>query len=160
MSDLPEASSLYTEKSLGEFEARFGLNFNDKSLLVTALSHKSPLGSSLTSKDEMRRLALMGDKIIDLLLFRVLYDRKTTLKDMNDARRYTENTELDKIADRLGFEKYFFLEDSVDEKIRKKSVSFGSDSLEALVGAIFIDSGFSPTQQFVDKWIIQNILPD
>jgi ribonuclease-3 len=160
MSDLLEASSLYTEKNLGEFEEKFGLHFIDKALLVTALSHRSPLGFSLTSKDEMRRLALMGDKIIDLLLFRVLYDRKTTLKDMNDARRYTENTELDKIADRLGFEKYLFLEDSVDEKIREKSVSFGSDSLEAVVGAIFIDSGFNTTQQFVDKWIIHNILPD
>ena len=95
--------------------------------------------------------------IIDLILYRALYARDTPLKEMNDARRMTENTELDKIADGLGFEKYLFLEESVDEKIRMRSVSFGSDSLEALVGAIFLDEGFAASQRFVEKWILHNM---
>ena len=152
-----DTSRLYSENNLSEFEKLFGLNFKDKALLVTALSHRNPLGLSLTSKDEMLRLALLGDKIIDLILYRVMYARDTPLKEMNDARRMTENTELDKIADGLGFEKYLFLEESVDEKIRIRSVSFGSDSLEALVGAIFLDEGFTASQRFVEKWILQNM---
>ena len=152
-----DVSRLYSENNLSEFEDRFGLNFNDKALLVTALSHRNPLGLRLTSKDEMLRLALLGDKIIDLMLYRVLYTRDTPLKEMNDARRMTENTELDKIGDGLGFERYLFLEESVDEKIRVRSVSFGSDSLEAIVGAVFLDGGFFDTQRFVEKWILPNM---
>ncbi len=152
-----DASRLYIENRLNEFEELFGLNFKDKALLVTALSHRNPSGLSLTSKDKMLRLALLGDKIIDLILYRAMYARDTPLKEMNDARRMTENTELDKIADGLGFEKYLFLEESVDEKIRRRSVSFGSDSLEALVGALFLDEDFAASQRFVEKWILQNM---
>ena len=152
-----DTSRLYSENNLSEFEKLFGLNFKDKALLVTALSHRNPSGLSLTSKDKMLRLALLGDKIIDLILYRALYARDTPLKEMNDARRMTENTELDKIADGLGFEKCLFLEESVDEKIRIRSVSFGSDSLEALVGAIFLDEDFNASQRFVEKWILQNM---
>jgi len=149
---------LYAEKHLDEFESTFQLQFKDKSLLITALSHRSSLGPTLTSRAEMKRLALMGDKLIDLFLYRVLYRKGIQLKDMNKARRLTKNIELNKVADELGFTKYLILENSADEKIQRESVSFGSDSLEALVGAIFIDAGFDESERYVENSILPSLL--
>jgi ribonuclease-3 len=155
-----DVSKLYFEKNLSEFEGRFGLRFKDKALLITALSHRSALSAKVTSKEENGRLALMGDKLIDLLLYRIMFDKKTTLQEMNAARTHTEDQNLDKVARRLGIEKYLFLEDSADEEIRERSVSFGADSLEGLVGAIFVDSGFDAAHRFFNNWVLSLLLTD
>jgi ribonuclease-3 len=155
-----DVSELYFEKNLSEFEGRFGLHFKDKALLITALSHRAAGEGKVTSREENRKLALMGDKLIDLLLFRVVYDRKASLIEMNAARTRTEDLNLDKVARRLGFEKYLFLEESANEEIKEKSVSFGADSLEGLVGAIYEDSGFDAAQRFFTAWMLPFLLTD
>jgi dsRNA-specific ribonuclease len=51
-----EASRLYEERQLSKLEETLETSFRDKSLLIKALSHRSPSGSQLTSKDENKRL--------------------------------------------------------------------------------------------------------
>jgi len=149
-----EVSDLYNQNNLGEFENKIGLNFKNKSLLITALSHRSKQGDQLTSGDENLRLGLIGDKLIDLVLYDFVYREGASLKEMNDARVLTENEELNRVADDLGLRSYLFVDPSVNKLILKESQSFGSNSVEGLVGSIFIDRGFEAAYCFVKTWIL------
>jgi ribonuclease-3 len=150
-----EASRLYTEKQLGKFEETLQIHFKDKSLLITALSHKSSLGNPLTSKDENRRLGLIGDKLIDLVLFENLYRDGTGLKAMDDARQNASiGPKLNVIARNIGLEPYLFLNDGTEDRVVKESQSLFEDSLEALVGAVYLDRGFAEAVGFVKKYLL------
>jgi ribonuclease-3 len=150
-----EAFRLYTEKQLGKLEGALQINFQDKSLLVKALSHRSPLGNLLTSKDENKRLGLIGDKLIDLVLFEKLYRDGASLKAMDDTRQNTSiGPKLNVIARNIGLEPYLFLSDGTKDRVVKESQSLFEDSLEALVGALYLDKGFEEAVGFVKKYLL------
>jgi ribonuclease-3 len=150
-----EALKLYAEKQLGKLEETIKINFKDKSLLIKALSHRSPLGNSLTSKDENRRLGLIGDKLIDLVLFENLYRKGSSLKEMDDARQSTSiGPKLSAIGRNLGLEQYMFFNEGTENHVIKESQSLFEDSFEAIVGALYLDRGFMKAVGFVKRYLI------
>jgi len=151
-----EALKLYTEKQLGKLEETLKTNFKDKSLLIRALSHKSPLGNPLTSKDENKRLGLIGDKLIDLVLFEKLHREGASLKVMDDTRQSTSRgLKLNAIARNLGLEQYLYLNDGTEDRVIKESQSLFEDSFEAIVGALYLDRGFVEAVGFVKRYLIK-----
>lgn len=152
-----EALRLYTDKQLCKLEKTLKIDFNDKSLLIRALSHRSPLGSSLTSKDENKQLGLIGDKLIDLVLFENLHRKGASLKEMDDMRQSTSRgLQLNIVARDLGLEQYLFLNDGTEDRVIKESKSLFEDSFEALVGALYLDKGFIGAVSFVKRHLIKD----
>jgi ribonuclease-3 len=150
------ATELYSENHLEELEQTLHTNFIDKTLLVRALSHDSPYKNPLTSKRENRRLGLIGDKLIDLVLFDKLYREGVLLEDMDGARQTTSKKEaLNLAARRLGLTPYLFYNDGTEERVKETSYSFFEDSIEAIVGGIYFDRGFEDAVKFVNEHIIK-----
>jgi len=157
MSIINKVSEFYSQNNLQELEDRIGISFCKKHYLITALSHRSPKGDPLFSKKENKKLALIGDALIDLVVFSSLYPKVTTGK-MDDTRQtLATNPKLNTVIRQLGLEKYLFLEDSVDEFILKQSKSLGADTIEALTGAIFLDQGFETAKTFVQIHILSSL---
>ena len=150
-----EVSGLYTEKQLNKLEETLQINFKDKSLLIKALSHRSRWGSILTSKDENKRLGLIGDKLIDLVLFEKLYRDGASLRVMDDTRQNTSiGPKLNVVARNIGLEPYLFLNEGTEDRVVKESRSLFEDSLEALIGALYLDKGFEEAVGFVKKYLL------
>lgn len=143
----------YSEKKLRKLEEKMGICFQNQNLLVTALSHRSSEGDPKFSKAENKRLGLVGDSVLDLVLFEHLYNKcHLTRERMDNVRQdLTNNEKLAQIGREMGIKKHLFLPKSVSESTLEESVSLFADSLEALIGAIYLDQGLEKARSFVEK---------
>ncbi|KAI1286031.1 Ribonuclease 3 [Halotydeus destructor] len=122
--------------NLGDLQKDIGYKFKDESLLTLALTHRS------LSKVNNERLEFLGDSIINgyitVKLFDLFRDKEGQLTEFRSQMVCNRN--LDRIAssEKLQLQRYIRI--GADIVSLKKSY-YMADFLEALVGAIFIDSG-------------------
>jgi len=148
------ATELYEEHRLADLEQVLHTDFLDKTLFIKALSHDSPYKNPLTSKKENKRLGIIGDKLIDLILYDMLYRKDVPLMEMDNARKTTSKKEALNLASRsLGLKPYLFYNDGTEERVKEESYSLFEDSIEAIVGAIYLDRGFNNAVKFVKEHI-------
>jgi len=144
-----EVKELYGEK-LKEFEGKLGVSFCDKSLLIKALSHRSRLEAGLTSKKENKKLGLIGDKLIDLVLFESAYNKGLSPEEMDRRRQqYSSRQALNSAMRSIMAEPPWFLNPGTERRTREKSAKLGEDTFEALVGAIYLDKEYQKAAEFV-----------
>ena len=154
-----EVEQLYREKNLQELEEKLGVSFNDKSLLVKVLSHRAPRGSSLRTKEENRRLGMLGDKLIDLVLFEPLYKSGSNSKEMDDLRKIkSSRPALNRAMREIGIEPYWILNPGTEKRTIEGSAKLGEDTFEALVGAIYLDKGFTEAESFVRRHLLKTMI--
>ncbi len=130
----------------GELEKRIGFQFNDRTLLRQALTHRS------AGPDNNERLEFLGDSLVNMLVAEALYRR---FPDENEGAlsrlRATLVCEpgLAQLARgiQLGDELVLGAGERKNQGERKDSIL--SDAYEALIGAIYLDAGFAAVQSFV-----------
>lgn len=121
------------------------------SLYKTALSHRSVKENT---QDNNERLEYLGDAVLsgivaDYLFKRYPYKGEGFLTEMRS--KMVNRATLNEIAVRMGLKKITFYNKS--DGSLKASQIFGN-TLEALVGAVYLDKGYVATRQWVLKQII------
>ena len=105
-------------------------------------------------KDSNERLEFLGDSVLNMVIADFLF-RKFPYKDegfLTKMRsKIVSREHLNQLAVKLGLNK-FLLQNS-DPSLRFSSMN--GDAFEALIGAIFIDKGFSTTQKFILRRILR-----
>lgn len=138
-------------QNLSNLEKKLGYEFNDKELLKQALTPQS------TNQDHnYERLEFLGDRVLGLVLTDLL---QTFLPDakvgkLNDE--YIKHARNDAKLSALGEEFKLY------EFTGKRGVKNLADAMEALIGAVFIDSkrDYSLAKAFIAKhWAIELGLP-
>ncbi|WP_144770178.1 ribonuclease III [Herbaspirillum sp. SJZ099] len=118
---------------------RLGHNFKDASLLQQALTHRSH--SALHNE----RLEFLGDSVLNCVVASLLFDRYEKI-DEGDLSRLRANLvkqqSLYEIAQRLELSQFLRLGEGELKSGGFRRPSILADTLEALFGAIFLDSGF------------------
>lgn len=138
-------------------EEKIGYEFKNKSYLKTAITHSS-YAHEISSKDYNEKIEFLGDAVLELVSSEYIYKTYPMLSEgeMTKARAYAVCEEsLAEVANRYGFSDFLLVgkcETKIDGKYR---TSILADSVEAVIGAIFLDSGIEP----VKKFILPNILP-
>ena len=132
--------------NIKKFEEKISFKFNDKSLIPNLLTHKS---FSKANNNEM--LEFLGDRVLGLVLSKKLLELYPTETVGNLDKRFAflvnKNSCL-KISKKLNIEKFLILGDTYKNK-KKVEDKILSDVIEALIGAIFLDSGYSITEKFI-----------
>ncbi|KAI4257438.1 MAG: hypothetical protein L6R42_005660 [Xanthoria sp. 1 TBL-2021] len=131
-------------------EQTIGYNFQDKDLLWEALqADGSPNCPTDNPRYEVgnKRLAIVGNLALDLLLASVWYPTWNTRAVLDSSRGETlSETSLDQVAQRN--ELYHHI-------IRRPGTFFGVETLsaavEAIVGAAYLDGGTTAVQRVVQK---------
>ncbi len=125
--------------SLTEFQKRIGYKFKNADILCTALTHSSYANEKECESNE--RMEFLGDSILNFLVSEKLYFKGLSEGEMTQLRSKTVSRKpLALAVERLGAMSLLRLgagakkEDRVTEK-------FKSDIFEAIVGAIYLDSG-------------------
>jgi len=141
-----------TSKSLEDsLKNVLGIQPKNIQLYITALSHRS-------IKDEPgennERLEYLGDAILsaivaDYLFKRYPYKGEGFLTEMRS--KMVNRLQLNDIAVKMGLKK-IALYNKIDNSLRNSQI-FGN-TLEAIVGAVYLDKGYRKTQQWVLKQII------
>jgi ribonuclease-3 len=133
-------------------QERLGYTFQKPDLLMQALTHRSH------SKKNNERLEFLGDSVLNCTVAEMLYERYGDL-DEGDLSRVRANLvkqqALYEIAQALQLSDCLRLGEGELKSGGFKRPSILADSFEAIVGAIFLDSGFEASKKVLRKWYSQ-----
>ncbi len=141
-------------------ERALDYRFNEHDLLCLALSHRSNMGLA-----NNQRLEYLGDSIIGFFISQSLYrlfpqQNEGSLTAMR--ARLVRNTTLASLARELRLDRYLIMASGELKNNGRNRVSALADSFEALVGAIYLDGGIEPAEQFLAGMyatLLNNIRP-
>ncbi len=144
------------KKNLKIFEKKIEYNFKDITLLSDSLTHPSfyKENKGIQKKtNQFERLEFLGDRVLGLVIASLLFSKFRDLDEGKLSKKYSylvQKNFLYKIAINLSIDK--ILLHNYKKKNQKMKVSILSDSVESLIGAIFIDGGYKVSYNFIKKF--------
>ncbi len=144
-----------------EFEERIGYQFQDKKLLSQALTHSSYANERHLGKQaDNERLEFLGDAVLEVISSDFLFHKypKNPEGELTRLRAsiVCEPT-LSFCTRELELGKYLLLGKGEDQMGGRKRDSILSDAMEAVIGAIYLDGGFTSAKEFVFRFILNDI---
>ncbi len=142
-----------------ELEERIGYRFRDRSLFVCALTHSSYINEH--AGDCYERLEFLGDAVLEMVSSAFLYEHFPDLREGDLTKLRAElvcEPALSAVARDLGLPAYLRLGRGEEAGGGRSKSSILCDITEALIGAIYLDSGRSLEQ--AERFIMQFILKD
>ena len=128
-----------------DLQERLGYRFRDGSLLAQALVHPSYLNEhSGEFRHSNERLEFLGDAVLDAVASQELYRRYPDREEgwLTEARsRLVRNSTLGRISRELGVGGHLMLGAGVDRDGGRHSGGVLARSLEAVIGAVWLDGG-------------------
>ena len=135
-------------------EKKTGYHFTDPQLLVTALTHSSYANEQGSHIEHNERLEFLGDAFFDAVVGEEFYrrfpDREEGFLSRIRAVIVCEKSLGEKAAE-LGLGELIRLSRGEEKCGGRKRQSILADSLEALIGAVYLDGGFETVKKFVLK---------
>ncbi len=138
--------------NLSELEESIGYIFKDKKLLKKALTHTSYANENKIESNE--KLEFLGDSILEFISSKYLYDNYIDLKEGEMTKvRATVVCEdsLYKVAKKHNFSDFLYLGKSEIKTQGKFRPAILADSVEAVIAAIYLDSGLEGCVEFIEK---------
>ncbi len=129
--------------------------FNNKSLLIRALTHRSALNekkSKATSSNE--RLEFLGDAVLELATTKFLFDKYPNQPEgILTAYRSSlvKTTTLAKVAIKLGLDKLLFMSKGEEATGGRSNVGILADVTEAVLGALYLDQGIDQVIKLLNQ---------
>lgn len=151
---------------LQDLEAKLGHTFNDQSLLVRALTHRSyAFGNRLAEPTTLdnERLEFLGDSILGFLVSEFLVLRHTTWPEGKLSKtkaHLVSATHLHRVAQRLGLGEFLQLGRSEEMSGGREKKMLLANAVEALIAALHIDGGLEKAQAFVLKTVLGGSEPE
>jgi ribonuclease-3 len=136
-----------------DFARRLGLKFKNGLLLSRALTHRSYLNEHPEALEDNERLEFLGDAVLDFLVGAWLYNRFPEMREgeLTRLRSALVRTEqLAEFAGQNGFGAALRLGRGESQAGGRARQALLCASFEALVGALYLDSGFKTVQSFVE----------
>ncbi|MCR5468932.1 MAG: ribonuclease III [Lachnospiraceae bacterium] len=146
---------------LKEFESNIEYTFKQPGLLRQALTHSSYANEHKMKKGaDNERLEFLGDAVLEVVSSEYLFLNYPSMPegDMTKLRAslVCEPTLAD-CANEIKLGDYLYLGKGEDKTGGRERKSVLSDALEATIGAIFLDGGFTNAKEFVLKFIMTDI---
>lgn len=136
-----------------EFAQRLGLPFDDYLLLSRALTHRSYLNEHSEALEDNERLEFLGDAVLDFLVGAWLYNHFPEMAEGELTRLRSALVRTEQLAD---FAKDIKLGDVMrlgrgeTEGGGRERPALLCGTFEALVGALFLNSGFGAVREFIE----------
>ena len=142
-------------------EERLGYVFQDKSILVSALTHRSYLNEHADFPYEHNeRLEFLGDAVLELVVTEHLYRNFANPEgELTNWRAALVNAKtLAGIASQLAFEEYLLMsKGEAKDKNSKARMYILANAIEAIIGAIYLDGKSKGVEGFIHKHILSHL---
>ena len=139
--------------SIGEI---IGYNFKNEKLIEEAMTHTS-YANEHKLKYNNERLEFLGDAILEFISSEYIFNEYSNLPEgeMTKTRAYAVcEKSLAKVANRYGFSDFLKVGKSEDKQNGKYRDSILADSVEATLGAIYLDSDIETAKRLILPEII------
>jgi len=137
-----------------ELEKKLQIKFNDAGVLERALTHKSFSHEIRGKSEDNEKLEFIGDAVLDLVLGEYLMELFPVDGEgsLSKKRASLVNEEvLSKLAVELDLSKYLHLGKGEAITGGAQKPRLLASAYEALIGAIFLDSGFAKAKEFARR---------
>lgn len=148
-------------KNTAKLEQQLGYQFQNPELLQRALTHRSwayekmPMGS----EEEIRRLQnesleFVGDAVLGMAVVEYLFNKypNATEGELTMMKHRLVSTEtLAKNADKLSLGNYMQVGRGEEKTGGRRKQALLADTMEAVIAAVFFDSGYVSARNFVQK---------
>jgi len=142
-------------------EKNLGLDFTDKDILKQAFTHRSYLNENPSFKlEHNERLEFLGDAVIELIVTSHLYRDypEKTEGDLTNWRAALVNAKMmTSVAEELGFNDFLLLSKGESKEMGKARAYILANTFEALLGALYLDSGYEKCDKFIQKYLLKNL---
>lgn len=134
--------------------------FNNLELLDLALTHKSWVNEHKKVRGSNERLEFLGDAILEFVVSREIY---TVFPDKEEGyltalRASLVNTiALAEVAVTLNLGALIHLSKGEEETGGRANPSLLADTVEAVIGALFIDQGLPASEKFIKEHIMNDL---
>lgn len=140
---------------LAPLEKKLGYRFKHSKLLLTALTHPSYLQESKDTVSHNQRLEFLGDSVLSLVLAERLFqiypdDREGVLAQGRSA--LAKGIFLTQLAKAIGLPQHLRMSKHEERCGGRHRDSTLEDALEAVLGAIYLDSNYDTSRQIVLQW--------
>lgn len=146
---------------LNEFQSKIGYTFKNRHLLEQALTHSSYANEKHMKKhSDNERLEFLGDAVLEIVSSEFLfinYPQKPEGELTKLRASIVCEPTLALCTKPLDLGKYLRLGRGEDHTGGRKRKSILSDALEAVIGAIYLDGGFTNAKEFVLRFIMTDI---
>lgn len=146
---------------LKELEDKIGYRFRNFSLLRQAMIHSSYANERHMGRLRCNeRLEFLGDAVLELVTSEFLY---TTYPQMpeGDATKTRASIVCEQslafCAECISLGKYILLGRGEEVSGGRERPSITSDACEALIGAIYLDGGFTSAKEFILRFILNDL---
>ena len=142
-------------KKIKLFEKKINYKFKNSKLLIQSLTHPSfYLENEKKIKiNEFERFEFLGDRVLGLIIANLLFSKYKKFNEGDLSKKYSylvQKNFLYKIAINLGIEDLVLYD--FKKKNKKMIISILSDTVESLIGAIYIDGGYKSSFLFIKKF--------
>jgi len=132
-----------------ELSQKLEYDFRQEELLKVALTHRSRGG------DNNERLEFLGDAVVNFVIAEILYHRfpGASEGDLSRWRATLVNRDaLAVLAAQFDLGKYLLLGQGEMRSGGAERPSILSCAMEAVIGAVYLDGGFTETRNCIERW--------
>ena len=137
------------------FAKQLGVSFNNLDLLIEALTHRSYLNEHREyTGSHNERLEFLGDAVLELAATDFLF-KKFPAKPEGELTAYraalVNTVSLAESSQALGVNDFLLLSKGESKDTGRARDVILADAFEAIIGAIYLDQGFSAAEAFIAK---------
>lgn len=144
-----------------ELEKKIKIVFKDHELLDIAFVHKSYMNEHSDQKTEHNeRLEFLGDAVLELVVTEYLFKKYPDQEEgvlTNWRSALVKGKHLAEIATELDLGLYLYLSRGEERSGGRKKNYILANTLEALIGAMYLDQGYEATHRFIDSFILKRL---
>jgi ribonuclease III len=144
-----------------ELEAVLGYTFRDRALLEEALRHSTWCNEHPEPRaNDSERLEFLGDAVLGLVVGHRLMKRfpRGDQGNLSITRAQVVSEQgLSEVARKLGFGSWLLLGRGEEKSGGRDKPSLLADAFEAIVGAVYLDGGFTAAWDLVDRLLTERI---
>lgn len=134
--------------------------FKNKNLFDLAITHKSWINENPGIRRSNERIEFLGDAVLELVVSSHLYEKFPDKEEgyLTALRANLVNTQnLSIVAEKIKIGEALFLSKGEEGGGGRKNQSLLADTLESIIGAIYIDRGIKEAENFIKKNVLSGL---
>ena len=142
------------KKNIEALEKSLGYEFKNEKLIIEALTHKS-----YKQPYDNERLEFLGDAVLDLIVGEYLYKKFSSSDEGNLSKiraSLVNEAGFDKLARSLNLGERIYLSNAEENNGGREKPSLLSNAFEAVIGAIYLESGLKVAETIAIDLIEKN----
>lgn len=149
------------EDRLGRLEEKIGYCFQDKKLLRQAMTHSSYSNEQKINRyQDYERLEFLGDAVLELVSSDFIFRENPEMSE-GELTKFRSSIVCEPAlafcARMIGLDHFILLGRGEELTGGRKRDSIISDVMEALIGAVYLDSGIDEARKFIERFIMSDL---